>query len=100
MKITIQTIKKQAIPILKKYGVSRASLFGSVVRGEIKKRSDIDFLVELPKKLEGLDFIGMKMDLKEELEKKLNRKVDLVEYNLIKSSLKKYILPQQEPIYP
>jgi len=88
------------IPILKKYGVSRASLFGSIVRGDIHKNSDIDILVELPKKLRGLDFIGMKMDLQEELEKKLNKKVDLVEYHLIKESLKKYILPEQRPIYP
>jgi len=53
------------IPILKKYGVSRASLFGSVVRGDTHKKSDIDILVELPEKLSGLDFIGMKMDLQE-----------------------------------
>mgnify|MGYP001565947573 CR=1 FL=1 len=88
------------IPILKKYGVSRASLFGSVVRGDTHKNSDVDILVEVPKKLNGLDFIGMKMDLQEELEKKLNKKVDLVEYHLIKESLKKYILPEQKPIYP
>ena len=45
----IALIKQQAIPIFKKYGVSRASLFGSVVRGEEKKSSDIDILVEVPK---------------------------------------------------
>lgn len=87
------------IPILKKYGVSRASLFGSVVRGEETKKSDVDILVELPRNLTGFDFIGMKMDLKEELEKKLKKKVDLVEYHLIKESLKKYILPEERLIY-
>jgi len=88
------------IPILKKYGVSRASLFGSIVRGDTHKNSDVDILVELPNKLRGFDFIGMKMDLQEELEKKLNKKVDLVEYHLIKESLKKYILSEQKIIYP
>jgi len=88
------------IPILKKYGVSRASLFGSVVRGEDTKKSDIDILIEMPKELTGLDYFGAKMELKEELEKKLKKKVDLVEYNLIKESLKKYILPEHRPIYP
>ena len=29
-----------------RYGVVRAGLFGSVARGEVKKRSDIDILVE------------------------------------------------------
>ena len=88
------------IPILKKYGVSRASLFGSIVRGDTHKNSDVDILVELPNKLRGFDFIGMKMDLQEELDKKLNKKVDLVEYHLIKESLKKYILSEQKIIYP
>jgi len=88
------------IPILKKYGVSRASLFGSIVRGDTHKNSDVDILVELPNKLRGFDFIGMKMDLQEELEKKLNKKVDLDEYHLIKESLKKYILSEQKIIYP
>ncbi|KKP65770.1 MAG: hypothetical protein UR63_C0044G0011 [Candidatus Roizmanbacteria bacterium GW2011_GWC2_35_12] len=40
--------KALIIPILKKYGVSRASLFGSVVRGEQTEKSDIDILVEVP----------------------------------------------------
>ena len=93
-------IKQLTNPIFEKFGVSRASLFGSVVRGDIHEKSDVDILVELPKKLRGLDFVGMKMDLQEELEKKLKKKVDLVEYHLIKKSLKKYILPEQKPIYP
>ena len=87
------------IPILKKYGVIRASLFGSVARGEDTDKSDIDILIELPKNLSGLDYFGLKMDLREDLEKKLKRKVDLVEYDYIKSSLKKYILPEQQIIY-
>lgn len=62
------------IPVLRKYGVKKASLFGSVVRGDIDEKSDVDILIELPKKLRGLDFIGMKMDLQEELEKKLKKK--------------------------
>lgn len=88
------------IPILKKYGVSRASLFGSIVRGDTHKNSDVDILIELPKTLQGFDYFGVKMDLQEELEKKLKKKVDIVEFDSIKESLKKYILPEQKPIYP
>lgn len=95
----IDSIKQQIIPILKKYGVSRASLFGSVVRGEDKKSSDVDILVDLPSNVRGFDYIDMRIDLQNELEKKLNKKVDLVEYTTIKPSLKKYILSSQLLIY-
>lgn len=96
----IKTVKQTIIPILKKYHVRRASLFGSVVSSEMKRGSDIDVLVELPKNIDGLNYIGVRMDLQEELEKKLRRKIDLVEYELIKPRLRKYILSNQSPIYP
>ena len=38
--------KDMVIAVLRKNGVSRASLFGSFARGEAKKSSDIDLLVE------------------------------------------------------
>lgn len=45
----IQSIKKKIIPILRRYGVKKAAIFGSFVRGEAKKKSDIDILVEIEK---------------------------------------------------
>lgn len=79
------------IPILKKYGVSRASLFGSVVRGDTHKNSDVDILVEVPKDKSLFDI----MDIQFELEDKLKKKVDLVEYDYIKPRLKSHILSEQ-----
>lgn len=96
----IDSIKLQIIPILKKYGVSRASLFGSVVRGEDKKSSDVDILVDLPSNIHGFDYIEMRINLQNEIEKKLNKKVDLVEFTTIKPALKEYILSESLPIYP
>lgn len=93
--MNIQFIKQHAIPVLKQHGIIKASLFGSVVRGDSHKDSDIDILVEIPTTYTGLDYFGFKGNLQEELEQKLHTKVDLVEYRLIKSSLKKYILPEQ-----
>lgn len=95
----ISFIKKIIIPILKKYEVNKASLFGSIVRGETKEQSDIDILVKLPINIHGFDYVGLRLDLQEELEKKLKRKVDLVEYDHIKPSLKKYILSSHKLIY-
>ncbi|HCY40924.1 MAG TPA: nucleotidyltransferase [Prolixibacteraceae bacterium] len=67
-------------PVLKAY------LFGSYVRGEADQQSDIDILVDLDYSQKiGLQFIQMKIDL----EKLLNTKVDLVSSN----GLSKYIKP-------
>ena len=43
----IQTIKKKIVPTLKKYGIKKAGIFGSFVRGEQKKKSDSDLLPAL-----------------------------------------------------
>jgi len=87
--------KALIIPILKKYGVSRASLFGSVVRGEQTEKSDIDILVEVPHSKSLFDM----MDIQFELEDVLKKKVDLVEYKAIKPALKENILSSQLLIY-
>jgi predicted nucleotidyltransferase len=78
----IESLKKYFInqPVLKAY------LFGSYVRGEATINSDIDILVDLDYSQRiGLHFVQMKLDL----EKLLNSKVDLVSSN----GLSKYIKP-------
>jgi uncharacterized protein len=66
--------------------VLRAYLFGSVARKESNKDSDIDILVELDySKPIGLEFVKMQI----ELEKLLNKKVDL----LSSKGISKYIQP-------
>lgn len=91
----IKTIKKLALPILKKHGVTRAAVFGSAAREEMNDKSDVDLLVELPKTIHGFDYVSLKIDLQKELETTLKRHVDVVEYNLIKPALQQYILPSQ-----
>ena len=87
----IDKIKQQIIPVLKRYGVSKAALFGSFVRNQIKPDSDIDILVQIDKDINLLDFIGLKINLEQEL----NRKVDVVEYDTIKPLLRETILKEQ-----
>ena len=93
--MTINTIKKKILPVLKRYGVSRASLFGSVVRGEATKRSDIDILVTFaePNDIDLLDLIA----LKQFLSRKLKKKVDVVQKHALKARIRDSIL--QETIY-
>lgn len=84
-------ITVKIIPILKKYGVSRASLFGSILTGKMTDSSDIDILVQMPAGSSLFDILRVKVDLEEHLD----RKVDLVQYKAIKNSLKKEILSSQ-----
>lgn len=88
----IKRIKKKIVPTLKKYGIKKAGIFGSYVRGEQKKRSDIDILVDIrDKKMSLLGFIH----IKNELGNALGKKVDLVEYKMIRPELKKTILREE-----
>ena len=85
----IEKMKQKIIEVLKKNNVKRAGIFGSYARGEQKKNSDVDIIVEFDGSL--FDFVGLKL----ELEKRLKKKVDLVEYAAIKPRIKNYILSDE-----
>lgn len=57
--ISIETIKKKAIPILKNYPVEKAILFESYTEGKATVKSDIDLYIDTNGKLKGLDFVGL-----------------------------------------
>lgn len=86
----LNSIIRVIVATLKKYGIKRAGIFGSYVRGEQKKGSDIDILIEPPKGI-GFGFVGIEI----ELEKKLGKKVDLVTYKYLSPYLKKRILESE-----
>ena len=85
----IEKIKRLSLPILKKNGVKKAGVFGSVARGEEGKLSDIDILIEFNGSL--LKLAGIEL----ELEKKLKKKVDLLTYNGIDPLIKERILKDE-----
>ncbi len=87
----LNEIKKIILPILNRYGVKKAAVFGSAARGEMTKDSDIDILVEIKKDLGLFEFVH----LNNELEDALGKKVDLVEYETIKPRLRDIILREQ-----
>jgi len=91
----IEEIKKKIIPVLQRYQVRKASIFGSIVRGEDTPESDIDILVELNDNLSLLDFISLKL----ELEEALQRRVDLVEKKTLKETIKDEILSQEVQVW-
>jgi uncharacterized protein len=74
------------------FGVAKVGLFGSYVREQQKKRSDIDILVSFSRDIDLFDFI----DLREYLEKRLHQKVDLVMESALKPAIGKNILSEVE----
>src|SRR5690625_4023128 len=89
----LEHIKSQIKPVLEKYGIKKAGIFGSSARGE-SVVNDLDLLVKIEKKISLLEFIEIQQDLEETL----GMKVDLVEYDAIKPALRDEILKDEEPV--
>jgi uncharacterized protein len=74
------------------YDVKEIGVFGSYVRGEQKKQSDVDVLVEFEEssKLSLLDFVRLENHLSDVL----GVKVDLVEKSTLKPRIGKHVLEE------
>lgn len=83
----LDEVKEKAVPILKRARVKRAAVFGSMARGESEAR-DVDLLVEMPRPYGLFEFLTLKADLEDALEKK----VDLLEYSVIKPRIRNQVL--------
>lgn len=92
--IQLEKIKKQVFPILQNARVKKAALFGSYVRGDNTPESDIDILVDLPVEATLIDLVGIKQDLEE----KLHKKVDVITYRSICPLIKDSVLNNQYPV--
>ena len=95
MKSQVEQIKRILSSKLKKYGVKKAALFGSIVRDELTDNSDIDLLIEFEGRKSLLDLAALKLDLQE----LLSRKVDVLTYNSLHPLLRDKILNEQEVIF-
>jgi predicted nucleotidyltransferase len=90
----LEQYQQLILPVLKRYFIKRAAIFGSFAKGNINANSDVDLLIE-PEK----DFTIFKMlRLEEEISEIMKRKVDLVEYSALKPSIKKEVLLSAIPI--
>ena len=89
LKTTLSAHKKE---LREKYAVREIGIFGSYVRGEQKKKSDVDVLVEFEESadLSLLDFIGLENYLSDVL----GVKVDLVEKHTLKPRIGKHVLDE------
>lgn len=83
-----EILKEHKEELYRKYRVKEIGVFGSFIRGEQKKRSDLDILVEFEEVPDLLKFI----ELERYLSRLLKKKVDLVEKTALRPKLKELIL--------
>ncbi|MGB7000480.1 MAG: nucleotidyltransferase family protein [Halobacteriota archaeon] len=87
-----RVLKKHDSELREKYGIKEIGVFGSYMRGEQKKGSDIDILVEFYPDAE-MDLITF-VELEEHLSDLLGIKVDLVMKSALKPRIGKHILKE------
>jgi predicted nucleotidyltransferase len=92
-------IRRKAVPILKPY-ISRLAVFGSTVRGEAAKNSDLDLLIRLKpsNKRPKLGLFKL-IEIEEILQKKLGREIDLVTEDSLSPYIRPYIEKEKVIIY-
>ena len=92
-------IRKKALPLLKPY-ISRMAVFGSTVRGEATKKSDLDLLIRLkPSKTRPKLGLFKLMEIEKRLNKKLGRVVDLVTEDSLSQYIRPYVEKEKVVIY-
>ncbi|MDL1911419.1 nucleotidyltransferase family protein [Chloroflexi bacterium CFX6] len=92
-------IRRKALPLLKPY-ISYMAVFGSTVRGEATKKSDLDLLIKL-KPSSDRPRLGLfkLMEIEEKLNKKLGREVDLVTEDSLSPYIRPYVEKEKVVIY-
>ena len=75
--------------MLQEYHLTKIGLFGSVARGESDDSSDIDLIIEF--KPGTKDIYSLKIKLKEEIQNKFDRPVDVCRLKYIKPIFKNQI---------
>jgi len=92
----IERLKRDSAPVLEKYQVKKSAVFGSYARGDHRKNSDIDLLIEFKKDAGGL--LTM-VRLKRDLETVTKKVVDLGTFKSLNKRVKKYVESDLIQIY-
>ena len=72
--LTIDSIKLLLLPVVNKYGVRKAILFGSYARGDATEKSDLDILIDC----DGIKDMDDYLSLTESIRKATGKNVDVV----------------------
>ena len=87
--------KEQIFELCEKHNVKELYLFGSILTDKFNDSSDIDMLIQF-NPIELMKYFDNYMDLKEKLERILNRPVDLVENQAIKNPIFRKVLDREK----
>ena len=100
--MTLRTLNERRAEIRRlaeRYHTGDVRVFGSVARGDNSPASDVDFLVKF-EEVDPMDYADNYFDLKYELEKLLQREVDLLEEQAIRNTyLKQQIDATKKLVY-
>ncbi len=89
-----RVLRKYLPELRERYSVQSLGVFGSYVRGEQKKRSDLDLLVEF----EHAPSLFKYIELENHLSELVGIKVDLVMKKTLKPHIGRYILAEVVPL--
>jgi predicted nucleotidyltransferase len=82
--------------LCRRYGIRRLGVFGSAIRGELERDSDLDILVEFePGMAVGLRFITLQAELSEFF----GRRVDLVTAGFLSPHFRPRVVQEAVPLY-
>jgi predicted nucleotidyltransferase len=85
------------IELCKNHKVSELYIFGSILTEKFSDKSDIDFLVQF-EKIYILKYFDNYMDFKENLEKLLDRPVDLLENQAIRNPVFRKVVDRDKKL--
>lgn len=85
--MSFDDIQSRVVPILKRYGVRFAGVFGSYARDEATAESDLDILVTLEQPIG----VFMLARLRRELEEVTGKSVDLVTTSALNERISPYV---------
>ncbi len=98
MQMKIETLLKEKrediLQIAAKHGARNVRVFGSVVRGDARPDSDVDFLVDMEPGRTLLDMGGLLMELRDAL----GQEVDVVTERGLKTSIRDRVLKEAMPL--
>jgi hypothetical protein len=92
----LTTLRAHLPELRERYHIRNLWVFGSYVRGEVRKRSDLDVLVEFEDR-NPLTLFGF-VRLERQLSELLGVKVDLVEKSVLKPAIGRRILEEIVPV--
>ena len=85
----LTVLRRERARLFAKYGLKSMAVFGSATRDDFRPDSDVDLLVDFERPI-GIEFI----DLADELETILQRKVDLATVGAVKPWYMEHIEPE------